>query len=169
MDKLLVRTLKNHYLARWAVLRHNQKNHAKILLVEDQFVLKNIVPGSTFCYNCLGEMYETIIPNLTTKCYGTCDNLILINNVEFKYKTVDEINNWLTLLAKQYLTPGGRILLSLEHRFLIYNRVENSVETLLRNWFMDCETLKVLRIINLLGKTQPGYGDYFFALAYSNE
>lgn len=165
MTKTQIRNLKSHYLARWTVMRHNQKNNNnnKILLLEDQFVLKNLLPGSTLCYNCLGEIYNGIIDLTGSIKYY---NLVLINNLEFKYKTVGQINAWLQELAKNLLVTGGRIILSIEHRFLIYNRVNISVETLLSSWFDDFENIKVLKTVNLLGKTNPGYGDYFFSLEY---
>jgi hypothetical protein len=168
VDRILTRNLKNHYLSRWAVMRHNQKNDNKILLFEDQFVLKNINSGTTACYNCLGEMYQDIIPNLECRLVP-CDNLVLINNLEFKYKTVDEITQLLLGLAQKHLSVGGRIILSIQHRFLIYNRCVVSVDSLLATWFDGIKEFKVLKALNLLGKTQPGYGDYFFVLEYSHE
>lgn len=163
MTKTHIRNLKSHYLARWTVMRHNQKNKNKILLLEDQFVLKNLLPGATLCYNCLGEIYEGIIDQSSSKKYH---NLVLINNLEFKYKTVSEINAWLFQLAKNLLEPGGQIILSIEHRFLIYDRVNISVNTLLSSWFDNSKNFTILKFINLLGKTNPGYGDYFFCVRY---
>ena len=40
----------------------NQKNQNKILTLEDQFVLKNLLDGATLCYNCLGDIYNNIVP-----------------------------------------------------------------------------------------------------------
>ena len=166
MLKNQIRTLKSHYLSRWAVMRHNQKNQDKILLLEDQFVIKNLLPGTTLCYNCLGEAYQGIINLHSNK---KCNNLVLINNLEFKYKTVDQINLWLQELANNLLLPGGHIIFSIEHRFLIYNRLEISVATLLSTWFNNVKHVKVLKSVNLLGKTNPGYGDYFFCIEYNHE
>jgi len=166
MLKTQIRILKSHYLARWAVMRHNQKNKHKVLLLEDQFVIKNLLPGTTLCYNCLGEAYQDIIDLRTDKKYN---NLVLVNNLEFKYKTVNQINLWLQELANNFLLPGGRIIFSIEHRFLIYNRVEISVATLLSTWFNNVKCFHVLKFVNLLGKTNPGYGDYFFCIEYNHE
>jgi hypothetical protein len=166
MLKEQIRTLKSHYLARWAVMRHNQKNKNKVLLLEDQFVIKNLLSGTTLCYNCLGEAYQGIIDLGSNKKYN---NLVLINNLEFKYKTVDQINLWLQELADDWLLPGGRIIFSVEHKFLIYNRIEISVDTLLSTWFINVNHVTVLKSVNLLGKTNPGYGDYFFCIEYNHE
>ena len=99
----------------------------------------------------------------TSKKYN---NLVLINNVEFKYKTVDQTNLWIEDLARRFLKPGGRIIISLEHKFIIYNRIEISVNTLISTWFMNSNRLKLIKFSNLLGKTNPGYGDYFFCVDY---
>jgi len=167
MTKTQIRTLKSHYLSRWAVMRHNQKHDQKVLLITDQFVLKNLLPGSTLCYDCLGEMYQGIIPNLSTttntKIYN---NLVLINNIEFKYKTLDQIAEYINLLTKAVLNPGGRVILSFEHRFLNYNRVAISNSSLISQWAKNLSNFKSLVILNLLGKSQPGYGDYFFCFEY---
>jgi hypothetical protein len=167
MHKSKIRTLKSHYQERWAVFRHNQKNTQKILLVQDQFVIKNLVPGDTLCYDCLGEMYQNIIPNLsTTVADKKYNNLILINNIEFKYKTIHELTECLTQLSEQLVLPGGRVVLSFEHRFLIYDRVGTSVLSLIDNWLKSLHKFTLVSKILLLGKSPYGYGDYFFCLQY---
>lgn len=164
MNKFLVRQLKNHYQARWAVFRHNQKNVKKILLINDMFVLKNLLPGRTLCYNCLGEMYQDIIPNLSTTIDHRFNNLVLVNNIEFKYKTLDQIADFLTTLSVGTLLPGGRVILSFEHRFLIYNRIDISVNSLIQNWASSLKNFKTVATVSLLGTAQPGYGDHFVCL-----
>lgn len=166
MHKNQIRTLKSHYQTRWAVLRHNQKHVQKLLLIHDQFVLKNLLPGNTLCYNCLGEMYKTIISNLSTTADKKYDNLVLINNIEFKYKTVAQLTVLLEELSENFLLPNGRVILSFEHRFLIYDRVGVSVDLLFNNWLEGLTKFKLVSKILLLGKSQPGCGDYFFCLDY---
>lgn len=165
MKKSQIRLLKSHYLARWAVMRHNQKNTSKELLILDQFVLKNLLPGKTLVHNCLGEMYNYIIPELSIKIEPgvTYNNLVLINNVEFKYKTVDQINSYLEELAS-VLDSKGRIIFSFEHRFLIYNRVELTIENMLNTFIKKLEKFNLIKMLNLFNKSQPGYGDYFFCI-----
>ena len=166
MYKIHIRKLKNHYLERWAVLRHNQKNAQKILLIQDHFVIKNLLPGDTLCYNCLGELYQNIISNLSTTADKKYNNLVLINNVEFKYKTLDKLTEYLVELSDRLLLPKGRLIVSFEHKFLIYDRVGTSVESLFDNWSKNLQKFNLISKILLLGKSQPGYGDYFFCLEY---
>ena len=165
MPKDQIRRLKSHYLSRWAVLRHNQKHDQKIVLLEDNFVLKNLLSGHTLCVDCLGEMYHGIIPNLSTvaddKKYN---NLVLINNISFKYKTTEQIFSYVDDLASKVLMPGGRVILSFDHQFLIYNRIEVSVSTMLASCAQYMTNFKVHKMLNLLNKAQPGYGNYFFCL-----
>jgi hypothetical protein len=165
MTKLQVRKLKNHYLERWGVLRHNQKNAKKILLTIDLIVLKNLISGNTLCYQCLGEMYHGIIPDLSTTINEKYNNLVLINNIDFKYKTLDQITKYLEDLANNTLLPGGRIILSFEQKFLIYDRVGISIESLFNHWITTLESFKLIKMVSLFGKSQPGYGDHFFVLS----
>jgi len=164
MTKNQLRKIKSHYMARWAIMRHNQKNPNKIIALEDQFVLKNLIVGNTICYNCLGDIYQGIIQMHPGEKY---QNLILINNHEFKYQTVDQINQQIRDLADKFLLPGGRIIISVSHKFLIYNRTTISVDTLLDTWFCKEKKLNSIKILNLLGKSNPGYGDYFFCVDYA--
>ena len=145
-------------------MRHNQKKSDKILLLEDHFILKNLTPGSTIFHKCLGEIYLGIVDVTPGIRYN---NLVLINNLEFKYKTVDQINSWVLELAEQLLLPGGRIIMSINHRYLIYNRVGISVDTLTSTWFDNFNNFKLLKFLNLLTKSNPGYGDYFFCVEYA--
>lgn len=168
MTKVFVRMLKSHYLSRWAVLRHNQKRREKILLFADQFILKNLLPGNTLVHDCLGDMYKDIIANLSLKPEPGVkyQNLVLVNNIEFKYKTTDQLSEYIENLAAQTLTEQGRIILSFEHRFLIYNRIEVSVDSMLNDLLLSFKRSKLKQIINLIGRSPPGYGDYFICLDY---
>lgn len=167
MNKFEIRQLKSHYLARWAVMRHNQKHANKILLFQDLFVLKNLLPGHTLCYNCLGEMYQGIIPNLSTSIDQRCSNLVLVNNIEFKYKTLDQIADFVKTLSTQTLLPGGRIIMSFEHRFLVYNRVCKSVNSLIKNWTGSLQNFNPVVTFSSLENSQPGYGDHFVCLEFN--
>jgi hypothetical protein len=143
-------------------MRHNQKNSNKILLVADKFVLKNLTPGPTLCFNCLGDMYSEIIENMHVIPEDVYNNLVLINNVEFKYKTVDELCDYITQVAAQYLATTGRIIFSFEHKYLMYDRVDVSVNSMLLSIANKLPHFRQLNFVNLLGKSPAGYGDYFF-------
>ena len=56
------------------------------------------------------------------------------------------------------------ILLPIEHRFLIYNRVNESIDSLLRNWVLSLVNFKPIATLLLLGGSPCGYGDYFFCI-----
>lgn len=167
MTKTQVRLLKSHYLSRWTVMRHNQKNKEKLLALNDQFVLANLMSGDTLCYNCLGEMYQGIIPNLSTLANKKYNNIVLINNMEFKYKTIDQLVDLINNIARQYLLANGRLIMSLEHRYLIYDRVDVSVDTLLKTLINSLKKFTPVAKLNLLRRSQPGYGDYFLCLNYN--
>jgi hypothetical protein len=160
MTKLQIRILKNHYLARWEIMRHNQKNNDKILLFIDKFILENLINGTTLCYNCLEDVYQGIIPNLIYT-NNNCNNVVLINNIEFKYKTLEELSEYIKQISSSLL-PGGRLIFSFEHKFLIYDRVNMSVTTALKHFTNKFDNFSLVRSLNLLGKSQPGYGDYLF-------
>jgi len=164
MTKSQLRFYKSHYLSRWQVFRHNRKHSNKILLHLDKFVIKNLKPGTTLAYQCLGEVYQGIIPNLSLEPMSNCrySNLVLINPVELKYKTDDEIIDYLNTLVQDMLEPDGRLIFSFEHRFLIYNRVEISTTKLLGEFIAKFRKYQLCNMLDLLGKSQPGYGDYFF-------
>jgi len=164
MTKSQIRFYKSHYLARWQVFRHNQKHKNKILLHLDKFVIKNLKPGTTLAYQCLGEIYQDVIPNLFLEPATNCrySNLVLINPAELKYKTPDEIISYLESLAQDTLEPNGRLIFSFEHRFLIYNRVEVSTTKLLAEFISKFRKYQLRNMLDLLNKSQPGYGDYFF-------
>lgn len=157
-----IRYFKNHYQSRWAVMRHNQKNKQKILLINDKFVLKNLVPGTTLCYNCLGEMYIGIIDNMyTLPTEQNYNNVVLINNIEFKNKTADQLVNLVTTLSSN-LMSGGRLILSVEQKYLKYDRVHISRGQLLSEFVTKLTGFKKVTFLDMFGKSQPGYGDYFF-------
>jgi hypothetical protein len=159
--------LKSHYQSRWALLRHNQKNIQKILLLDDQIVLKNLLSGDTLCYNCLGDIYNGIVANLSLDIADKkYQNVVLINNTEFKYKTLDQIAEYITDLANRALLPNGRLIISFQHQFLIYNRVELGITHLLKSWACDLDNFSTVMHVNRLGKASPGYGDYFFCFDY---
>lgn len=166
MDKAQIRLLKNHYQSRWAVLRHNQKYNQKVLLLNDLFVLKNLLPGETLCYNCLGEMYQGIIPGLSVVANKRYNNLVLINNIEFKYKTLDQLTLYLEQITDQFALNKSRVVISLSQKYLIYDRVGISVKTLLDSWAYNLKKFKLVNNVSLLGSSQPGYGEHFFCFEY---
>jgi hypothetical protein len=118
MNKSSIRALKSHYGVRWAELRHYQKTNNHVLCLENQFIIKEALPGPVLAIDCLGEVYQGIldIDIVPTRQYNT---LLLINNIEFKYCTVES----LVELIKQYSTGIPRVVVNFSFSFLIYNRL----------------------------------------------
>ena len=164
MDKSHIRKLKSHYLSRWSVLSHNRKNTDKILLIPDTFVVKNLTEGTTLCLDCLGQVYDDIIPNLHLDPIGRHDNLVLINNLSFKYKTLDELSSHIMALSDKHLLPKGKLIFSFEHKFLIYDRINSSVASMLESFVSKFNNFALDKSVNLLSRSNSGYGDYFFSM-----
>lgn len=165
MNKDKIRGLKFHYLSRWSVLRYNQKHQDKILLFADLFVTKNLRSGNTLFYDCLGEIYQGIVPNASfTPGVAKYDNLVMLNNPEFKYKTTGELAAYVSCMADKFLVAGGRVIMSFEHRGVIYDRVHQTVDSMLADFTNGLVGLQSSQFANLLSKSPPGYGDYFYCL-----
>lgn len=163
MDRLDIRRLKSHYLSRWAVFKHNRKHQDKILLLADKFVLANLTAGPTLCHQCLGSIYNTIIPDLDVVASpARYQNLVMINNLCFKYKTLPAICDHVIQLANSYINQRGRLIFSFQHQTLVYdrmaisiNQIPQQVQTLMNSWQLIAKS-------NLWGRSPPGYGDFFF-------
>jgi hypothetical protein len=128
MTKTQIRQLKSHYGSRWRVYRHNQKHHDKKLFLEEKFVVDNVLPGPVLAKDCLGEIYQHVL-NVQTQCQGLTKTILLINNPEFKYKTVNELVD-IVCANKKDIDRPGRIIVTFSLFFVIYDRLNNSVETL---------------------------------------
>ena len=127
MTKDRVRLLKSHYGVRWTAFRHNRKNPNKILPIEEKVVTNNVLPGRVLAHNCLGEMYQDLFDVVTVP--EACSTVILINPLEFKYQTPQQIVDQLSCY-RAYLLPNGRIIANVDTKFLIYHRLCLSRQTL---------------------------------------
>jgi hypothetical protein len=160
MNKTSIRALKSHYGVRWAELRHYQKTNDHVLCLENQFIIKEALPGPVLAIDCLGEVYQGIldVDIAPTRQYNT---LLLINNIEFKYSTVES----LVELIKKYCNGIPRVIVNFSFSFLIYNRllvtpatVMDQIETQLADQY--CIRKKLL-LINI---TNHGFGHAFLSL-----
>ena len=160
MNKALIRALKSHYGVRWAELRHYQKTNDHVLCLENQFIIKEALPGPVLAIDCLGEVYRGIldVDIAPTRQYNT---LLLINNIEFKYCTVKS----LVELIKQYSNGIPRVIVNFSFSFLIYNRmsvtpgtVMGQIETQLADQYCVRKKLLFPSIIN------HGFGHAFLSL-----
>jgi hypothetical protein len=160
MNKTSIRALKSHYGVRWAELRHHQKTNDHVLCLENQFIIKEALPGPVLAIDCLGEVYRGIldVDIAPTRQYNT---LLLINNIEFKYCTVEK----LVELIKRYSNGIPRVIVNFSFSFLIYNRilvtpdtVMDQIETQLADQY--CVRKKLL-FTNI---TNHGFGHAFLSL-----
>ena len=165
MNKSTVRRLKSHYLDRWAVMKHNTRNQNKILLIEDAYVMKKLKPGRTLILNCLGEMFDGLIDNLTThEPHGLYQNIVMINNIEFKYLTTVELYDKIKSVADQHLHSSGKMFCTCNHRYLKYDRVNQTIELAFRDW--QQKKLKLTKLQVMLGKSRLSFGDIWLSLSY---
>lgn len=168
MDKQQVRNLKSHYLSRWALYDHNRKSSDKYLLLLDRFVLSNILSGRTLCYECLGEIYQDILPDLETQAtQQKYDNLVLINNLAFKYRSITDLCQYVTDLAHDLLRAKGRVIFSFQHRYLVYDRMNLPVQMISAAVKSHMPRWSLIAHVDLFGKSPPGYGDYWFCFQTS--
>lgn len=164
MTKTQIRILKLHYGPRWHLYRHNSKNANKKLLLEEKFIINNTLPGPVFAYQCLGEIYQGIL-DVHTHYQAPVSTVLLINNIEFKYKTIDEL---VPMIAdyKKYLRPNGRIIVALDIRYLKYDRLNMSVDSLCDCAIDSFEELQLVchqHYVNIKNSTY-GMGHIFLSL-----
>lgn len=120
-----LRTTKSHFGGRWSAYKINRKNKDQIFLLEDRFILSNLVSGKTLAINCLGEVYSKVIDIDCAPQLNEYSNILLINNVEFKYKTVSEVSQYITQLANTY--NSIRIIANINLFYLHYDRINQPI------------------------------------------
>ena len=160
MQKNLVRNLKSHYGYRWQILRHNQKNKNKIGSIHDAVVKQYLLPGTTLAIDYIGYQYQDIIPDLYVDQLGMYDNIIMLNSIELKYKTLDE----LVYQIQQRSQRCRRMIVGFNFQFLQFNRLKYNFNHEVETWINQLEKENILLAKNLTGdipKTSP-YGDCIF-------
>ena len=165
MNKTQIRILKSHYGPRWHLYRHNYKNKDKKLFLEEKFIISNTLPGLVFAHQCLGEIYQGIL-DVHTHYQTSVSTVLLINNVEFKYKTVNEL---VSIVAdyKKCLVPNGRIIVTLSMAFLKYDRLNISVDSLCNQLIESFNEQKLSchkHYINIKNTATSGVGQIFLSL-----
>lgn len=127
-NKQQIRTLKNHYGTRWTAYHYNRKNKDKILTFEDRFIISNCLPGPVLAKSCLGEVYLGILDIDTVTKNKKYNTTLMLNNIEFKYRTLLDLVNYINLCAVR----SKRLILNINLMFLIYDRVNQSVDSVIR-------------------------------------
>ena len=161
MQKNLVRKLKSHYGYRWQILRHNQKNTGKIGSIYDAVLKKYLVPGTTLAIDYIGYQYQDIIPNLYVDQPGMYDNLLMLNSMSLKYRSLDEIADQIQKSSRQC---RHRMIVGFNFQFLQFNRLKYNFNQAIVLWINQLEKDNILLVKNLTGdvpRTGP-YGDCIF-------
>jgi len=160
MNKADIRALKSHYGVRWAELRHYQKTNEHVLCLENQFIIKEALPGPVLAIDCLGEVYQGIldVDIVPTRQYNT---LLLINNIEFKYRTVESLVD----LIKQYSNGIPRVIVNFSFSFLIYNRLSVTPDTVITQIEKQlADQYRIRKKLLFTGITNYGFGHAFLSL-----
>jgi hypothetical protein len=166
MNKTQIRVLKTHYGCRWSELKHNKKNKQQVLLLENLFFLSNLKPGKTIAYNCLGEIYKSTHNfDVTINDELTYQNLILMNNLEFKYKTPTQLFELIDNYSKA-ANVKGRICVNLNSAYVLYDRLNYTLNDLVNEFVKSFATKKYV-LVKKLTTTKIknyGYGNIFLIL-----
>jgi hypothetical protein len=118
MTKNQVRQLKSHFGIRWAEFRHWQKTKQHCLCLENKFILSATLPGPVLALDCLGEVYQGII-DIDTDNVRNYNTMLLVNNMVFKYKTVEQLAD----LILQCKLVAHRLIVNFNSALLIYDRL----------------------------------------------
>ncbi len=145
-------------------MKHNRRRQDKILLLEDAMVVRNLKPGRTLAMGCLGEMFAGLVENLDTEPHGRYDNIIMINNLEFKYLDTTQLYNLIKSVADQHLDSHGKMFCTCSHKYLIYDRANHTIQSAFDSWTHKKLQLKEIKI--MLQKSRSSFGDIWLYLQY---
>jgi hypothetical protein len=164
MKRHQVRQLKSHFGARWAELRHLHKTGKHVLCYQNKYILNHVLPGPVLALDCLGELYQGIL-DIDTEPKRDYETLLLINNIQFKYLTVEQLANTIT----QYQKMAKRIIVNFNFHFLIYDRlstVPTNIADQLKKLLHKHFNLEALFLSG--GLLNHGYGNTFLVLDVKN-
>jgi hypothetical protein len=130
----------------------------QILFYIDKFVINNIKPGTSLCLDDIPNYYQRVVDNLNIPS-DNYDNIIIINSSKFLYRQVDELNAIL-IKHKSLLTSQGQLIISINLNQIIYDRVNVTVDSLIRSITQGFVVSK--KLINF--KVPAGYGNCFLVL-----
>ena len=161
MQKNLIRSLKSNYGYRWEILRHNQKHTEKIGSIHDAVILQYLVPGSTLAFEFVAYQYKGIIPDLVIDQPGVYDNVLMLNTLATRYKSLSELREIVIKAAQQC---RHRLIVGFNFQFIKFNRLRDNFYTELQIWINQLATYDIQLVNNLtkcVPKTNP-YGDCLF-------
>jgi hypothetical protein len=152
MQKNIIRSLKSHYGDRWRCDDNS---------IHSQILRRMMVPGQTMALEC-GLVYPENL-NIQVDSPGHYHNILALNPIRFKYKTLFQLKDHIVNLQKQTVY-NGRILVSFNFQFVNFNRLQQDFYQELNIWINE------LRRYNLLLKQDytkflprtNNWGDCFF-------
>jgi hypothetical protein len=97
------------------------------LFIEEKFVISNVVPGTVLAVNSLGELYQDILPVVTSTTQPV-SNVLFMSPPEFRYTTLNQILDHIDA-AVTYLEPNGRLIVNINLFYLIYDRLNVSLDS----------------------------------------
>ena len=135
MQKKIIRRYKTHYGDRWCMLKNNLYNsNVQWIHPIDIFIKKNLNAGSVLFLDIIGLQYIKMFKNLNIidkslkYSYGSPnklhDNLVLMNNCDFKYKSLDQISYKIIEISNKYCKKKTNIFLGFNYQFLKFNRLK---------------------------------------------
>lgn len=129
-------------------------------MLEEKFVLNNVVSGTVLAHDGLGALYQGILPMTDI---GPADNLLIINPLSFSYQSLDSIVDQI-VVALPKLRVDGRMILNIDLFFVIYDRINVSIDSLTQQFItkLQCHDMVVQSKL-LLKQTPPGYGQLFLS------
>ena len=150
MQKSQVRQLKTHYGDRWR--GSSQSLHEKA-------IMRMLSPGTSLTFDCA----SVSIPDLVIDQPGRYNNVLALNLIKFKYKTLSELADQVVELQKQTLY-NGYIFVSFNFQFVNFNRLREDFLIELQKWINDLANQKIILIKNLTTKLPQtnSWGDCFF-------
>lgn len=171
MQKKDVRYQKHLYGQRWEILKYNRKHKDKqIITLHDKLILSKLQSGTTLSLDFIGIQYQNIIPNMSFSGDMKKYNNLLLDQIRFRYKTLDEIFEEIKNLTYLHAEKNASIIVGFNYQFVKFNRlknnyqkaIENLLEKLADNYIMIEYELKAA-----VPKTNP-YGDCFFIFKFRN-
>jgi hypothetical protein len=152
MQKNLIRDLKSHYGSRWKC--KNSTVHSRV-------ILQMLCPGKTLAIDC--KIVYPKIELLDVDQTGQYQNVLALNPLRFKYKTLQQIQDQIILLQEQTCFRG-KMFVSFNFQFVNFNRLRQNFYLELENWINELSKQKILLIKNFT-KNVPrtsDWGDCFF-------
>ena len=144
--------MKSHYGSRWR--NADDSLHGRALL-------RMIKRGPSLAVEC--KLPYPSIHDLSVDRPGQYENILSLNAVKSKYKTLDQLKDQVLMLQTQAVT-NGRLFFSFNFQFVNFNRLQKDFGRSLDFWLDELTDHKIRLIKNLthdLPRTND-WGDCFF-------